>query len=75
MASTYKVKVDKSKCIGCGTCSALAPKTFKMNDADQKAEPLPGEHDDDKTVLQAAQSCPVFAIIVEKDGKQVFPKE
>lgn len=74
MASKYKIKVDKVKCIGCGTCSALASKTFKLN-SDQKAEVMKGDLDDDKTIHQAAESCPVFAIILkDSKGKKVFPE-
>ena len=31
------VKIDKDKCIGCGACEAVCPKSFKMND-EMKAE-------------------------------------
>lgn len=74
MASKYKIKIDKDKCIGCGTCSAIAPKTFKL-DSDNKAVVKKGDLDDDKTILQAAQSCAVLAIeLKDKEGKTVFPK-
>lgn len=73
MASKYKIKIDKDKCIGCGTCSAVAPKTFKLG-IDNKAQVIKGEGDDDKTILQAAESCAVLAIeLKDKDGKKVFP--
>ena len=31
MQKGIRVKVDKSKCIGCGTCAALAYDVFKLN--------------------------------------------
>lgn len=34
-----KVAIDKVKCIGCGTCVAIAPQSFKLTD-DGKAEPI-----------------------------------
>ena len=74
MASKYKVKVDKEKCIGCGTCSALAPNTFELG-SDQKAKVKKKDLDDDKKILQAAESCPVFAIELSEKGKKIFPKE
>lgn len=75
MSSKYKIKVDKAKCIGCGTCSAIAPKTFKL-DSNNKAVVQKGDKDNDKTILQAAQSCAVLAItLTDTEGKQVFPKE
>ncbi|MBN2016111.1 ferredoxin [Candidatus Dojkabacteria bacterium] len=69
----YKIKIDTKKCIGCGTCVALAGKTFEMG-ADNKAKLKKGEADDDATVLQAAQSCPTQAILLSEGGKKVFPE-
>ena len=75
MDSKYKIKIDKDKCIGCGTCSAIASKTFTV-DSDNKAQIVKGNWDDDKTIMQAAQSCAVLAItLTDQDGKKVFPKE
>jgi len=68
-----KIKVDKDKCIGCGTCVALAPKTFELRD-DSKAYVIEppgdvksrGDHvpfrDDEETIKEAIDSCPVDAI-------------
>jgi len=75
MASKYKVSVDESACMGCGSCVAAAPKTFEMNE-NNKASVKSGEHDSDETILQTAQICPVQAIhITDESGKKVFPKE
>ena len=63
-----KITIDKNLCIGCGTCVVIAPKTFKLNN-DGKAELIdlpvgkagpPG--DDEKTIKDAIDSCPVAAI-------------
>jgi len=61
-----KIKVDKSKCIGCGVCIALAPEYFKFG-ADGKSEPIKEEvaPADEEKVKNAAQSCPVGAITLE----------
>jgi len=56
-----KVQVDKAKCIGCGTCVALAPKTFKLGD-DGKSEAFAQDVDSQETLEQAIQSCPAQAI-------------
>jgi len=53
--------VDQEKCIGCGTCVAIAGKTFKFNDAG-KVEILDAAGDDAETIKSAADSCPVQAI-------------
>lgn len=72
--SKYKIKVDEDKCIGCGTCAAIAPKTFNIN-AEMKAVVKKGDLDDNPTILQAAQSCPTAAIELEEDGKKVYPED
>lgn len=58
------IKIDKEKCIGCGTCVALAPNTFKMND-DGKAEVLNQVGDNTDTIQMAIDSCPTQAIMKE----------
>jgi len=72
--SKYKIKVDKEKCIGCGACVAMAPKTFEMT-PDGKAVVLKGELDEDIVIRQTAEACPTLAIELEEDGKKVFPEE
>jgi ferredoxin len=56
-----KPVVDKAKCIGCGTCVALAAKSFKM-DADGKSVAIDPAGDDEATIQNAIDSCPVAAI-------------
>lgn len=60
--------VDKNKCIGCGLCSTMAPKTFKL-DKNNKAEVIPptgGPVDDAKTIQEAIDCCAVAAITLKK---------
>lgn len=56
-----KITVNKKKCIGCGTCVVIAPKTFKLAD-DGKAEVIDPPNDEEKTIKEAVDSCPVQAI-------------
>jgi len=60
-------KVDKDKCIGCGACVATCSDNFRMND-ENKAEVIhtniPEELSED--TKNAANSCPVDAIIIEE---------
>jgi len=58
-------KVDKSKCIGCGTCQAIASDVFKIED-DGKAGVIAGDFSGkDEIINQAKDACPVQAILVE----------
>ncbi len=70
----YKIAIDRNLCIGAGSCVAIAPKAFALdNEAKAIVLPTAGE-EDDNTLLEAAKSCPVAAIIVtDETGKQVFP--
>jgi ferredoxin len=68
-----KVRVDRDLCIGAGNCVAAAPTVFKL-DKDNKAVVLKLESVDEDTLMDAAESCPVDAIIIEDDnGNQIYP--
>jgi ferredoxin len=68
-----KVTVDRDLCIGAGNCVAAAPTVFKL-DKGNKAVVLKPESVDEDTLMDAAESCPVDAIIVEDDsGNQLYP--
>lgn len=71
----YKVYVDRNLCIGAASCIAIAPNTFALDD-DQKAVVLEtADQETIETIILAAQSCPVNAIIIEdKNGQRVWPK-
>lgn len=56
-----KITIDKNLCIGCGTCVVIAPKTFKLNE-EGKAELIEPPEDNEKTIQEAIDSCPVAAI-------------
>lgn len=60
-----KLKIVIDSCIGCGTCAAIAPKTFQMNDA-YKAEILDENGDDAETIKSAVDACAVQAIKIEE---------
>jgi len=64
MAKTkYKIKIDKEKCIGCGSCVAVCPANFKLEGA--KAIVKKSESDLECN-QEAANTCPVSAITVKK---------
>lgn len=52
------VKVNESKCIGCGLCAANCSEVFEMQDGKAKVK----EQKNSKCVDQAIKDCPVHAI-------------
>ncbi|MFW6118653.1 MAG: ferredoxin [Chloroflexota bacterium] len=68
-----KVKVDRELCIGVSNCVAIAPTVFKLDDQN-KAEVLDPGSVGEETLMEAAESCPENAIIVEdEEGNQLYP--
>lgn len=59
-----KAIVDKTKCIGCGTCTVIASLAFKLGD-DGKAVFVDNSGETDEKITEAADSCPIQAITVE----------
>jgi ferredoxin len=70
----YIIEVRRDLCIGATTCAAIAPGTFVM-DGENKAIIVEGEWEEDDIIMAAAQSCPVYAIIIKdaETGEQLFP--
>ncbi|MBK9128957.1 MAG: ferredoxin [Phycisphaerales bacterium] len=73
--SKYKIEIDRNLCIGDGACVGEAPNTFEM-DADNIAIVKDVGGHTDEEILQAAQVCPVDAIILTdaNSGEKVWPK-
>ena len=84
-AKKFKVKILRDICISAGSCEVLSPKVFKL-DEEAKVTVLPqgSEPDSDgwievtqdslDNVMEAARSCPVFAILVQdENGNQIYP--
>ncbi|MGL5978747.1 MAG: ferredoxin [Erysipelotrichaceae bacterium] len=62
-----KAYVEKSGCIGCGTCVAICPQAFQMNEdglAEVFVDPIPDEVK--ASTIDAKNACPVSVIIVEE---------
>lgn len=60
-----KPVVDQEKCIGCGTCPVLCPKTFELRD-DGKAYVKNPVGDPEGEIQNTIDSCPVQAISWEE---------
>ena len=67
-----EIKIIRSKCISAATCVVYAPNTFDL-DKESIAIIKNGEWDRLEKIIAAAQSCPVMAIQIYKDGKQIYP--
>jgi ferredoxin len=74
MARKLRVRVDHLLCVGNAMCETFAPNVFKLND-DRQSEAVNPEGDPEEKILEAAESCPMSAIIVEdaETGEQLFP--
>lgn len=65
-------KVDKEKCIRCGTCESMCPEGFEVKeDGSEVKDPNAA------CIENAAKACPTGAIIVEenKDGNETTEDE
>jgi len=84
MAKKFYIKLNKDKCIGCGSCSVLCEKYFEMDEnglSHLKKSNREGEYEilgskeeplkeDYESTKEAEESCPVNAIeVVELDEK------
>ncbi|HOZ36972.1 MAG TPA: ferredoxin [bacterium] len=59
------IKVDKQKCIGCGSCVAMYPELFKLG-SDGKSEVLSSDYESHHhTKEEIIAVCPVNAISIK----------
>ena len=84
-----KFKVDRNLCIGASSCVVAAPSVYELdqenkavikqkdnvkNSGPAETKNLEDANIDEKTLMEAAQSCPVKAIFVyDENGKQIYP--
>jgi len=68
------VTVNKPRCISSGDCVEVAPGVFQL-DEEGKSEVYNATGASDDSIIAAARSCPVKAIIVvdQESGTQLFP--
>ncbi|MDK1032412.1 MAG: ferredoxin [Planctomycetia bacterium] len=62
-----KVTVDEELCVGCGACVDICPEVFDLEDDMAKVltDEVPG--DLEASAAEAAEACPVDAIIIKEE--------
>jgi ferredoxin len=64
---TVRVIIDRRRCIGSGTCIALAPSAFGWRQGDMLKAGLLDESTVDEDLLrEVAAACPTQAIVLEE---------
>ncbi|MCH8927904.1 MAG: ferredoxin [Candidatus Marinimicrobia bacterium] len=67
--------VDKKVCIGCGTCEAICPQVFKVND-EALADVIEADFEAHKEAIdEAIEACPVDCISWKEGAKPDLPAE
>ena len=61
-----KVRIDESLCTGCGLCVDICPEVFEMPESVSIVKTPEVPEDLVDKVKEAAESCPVEAIIIEE---------
>jgi ferredoxin len=74
LARKLRVRVDHDVCVGNAMCVTIATKAFRLDD-NRQSEVADPDGDSVEKILEAAENCPVSAILVEdaETGEQLFP--
>jgi ferredoxin len=65
-----EVEVDRERCMSSAACISLAPGAFALDDEGVSTVRTP-LGDDADAIVDAAESCPVRAIRLRIDGREV----
>jgi len=68
------VEINRETCIGASACIPPAEKTFALDDEAKAIVLATAEEDNEQALMDAARACPVQAIKIMRDGKQVVPE-
>ncbi|MEU3980916.1 ferredoxin [Streptomyces sp. NPDC026672] len=76
MSDDWRLKVERSRCVGSTICVSTAPGVFAMDAEGQsraERESVPAE----ERVMRAAELCPLEAISIidGASGRELFPGE
>jgi len=64
-----KIKINQEDCIGCGSCSAVCPDVFDLNEDNKaiiKSTNIDQGEVDQECVKEAVEICPVQVIKIEE---------
>ena len=64
--TSYKIRVDKVKCIGCGSCVAVCDESFEMRGGKAVVKHPKINEEDLTCEKEAVDVCPVSAIELAK---------
>ncbi len=71
--SRWTIGVDGGTCLGTGMCTSIAPDHFRLDGG--RSTPVRAEVEPDDAVVDAAESCPMEAILVRSaDGTVLAPQ-
>ncbi|MFI9006523.1 ferredoxin [Actinosynnema sp. NPDC053489] len=71
--SEWTIEVDRGACLGTGMCTSIAPDHFRLEGGTSR--PVDPNVDPDDAVIDAAESCPMEAILVRSaDGTVLAPQ-
>ncbi|WP_433269725.1 ferredoxin [Actinosynnema sp. CS-041913] len=69
----WSLEVDRGTCIGTGVCIGMAPDHFRLEGG--TSTPVNESVDPDDVVVDAAESCPMEAILLrDSDGSVLAPQ-
>ena len=60
-----KVKVDQTRCVGCGMCASLNPEVFEIVNGKAKVKKDVVEKEE---VAEIVENCPMQAIEIEEEN-------
>lgn len=75
MAEQWRIELDRDTCMGSGVCLGTAPNHFVF--VDGRATPTTELVDQDPAVVDAAESCPMEAILIRAvdSGAVIAPEQ
>lgn len=75
MARKLRITVDHDLCVGNDMCTSFAANTFALDD-ELQSEAVNTEGDPLEKILEAAENCPMGAIMVEDadTDEKLFPE-